>query len=142
MKRKLVTTENDVKAIVKRWFDKWTAWSYAPIQNGMGVHGIPDRVGCVPIVVTQEMVGKRVGLFVAVEAKRPGRRGEANAGATGLQVVNLRGILDAAGVAALADCEEDMERLFIQIEAGQAGLQAALHTGIKDQLERRISNNG
>lgn len=134
--KKLVITENDVKAIVKRWFDKLTAWSYAPIQTGMGVHGIPDRVGCVPITITQEMVGRTFGLFVAVEAKRPGRRGEENAGATGLQVVQLRGILRAAGVSALVDCAEDMERLGRQIESVTANERATL------QLETRIKNNG
>lgn len=140
MKRKLTTTENDVKAIVKRWFDKLTAWSYAPIQNGMGVHGIPDRVGCVPIVITQEMVGKTVGLFVAVEAKKPGRRGEENAGATGLQVSQLRGILAAGGLSALVDCEDDLEVLEHYIRHTQSGGDGIAWA--KQKLERRINNNG
>ena len=134
--KKLIVTENDVKAIVKRWFDKLTAWSYAPIQTGLGAHGIPDRVGCVPVVITQEMVGRTFGLFVAVEAKRPGRRGEMNAGATGLQVMQLRDIIAAAGLAALVDCVEDMERLSRQIESPTAIVRAAL------QLETRINNRG
>ncbi len=108
MVKKLVETENDVKKLVKKVFDDRLAWSYAPIQTGMGVHGIPDRVGCVPVQITPEMVGSVVGLFVAVEAKRPGRRGEKNAGATGQQVDQLRGIIDAGGIAMLADGEEDI----------------------------------
>ena len=107
MVKKLVETENDVKKLVKKVFDDALAWSYAPIQTGMGVHGIPDRVGCVPVRITPEMVGSVVGLFVAVEAKRPGRRGEKNAGATGQQVDQLRGIIDAGGIAVLVDSEAD-----------------------------------
>lgn len=104
---KLIENENDVKALVKKEYDRAGAWSYAPIQTGMGVHGIPDRIGCVPVTITPEMVGQRVGLFVAVESKRPGRRGEKNAGASGQQVDILHDILDAGGVAMLADGEED-----------------------------------
>lgn len=107
MVKKLVETENDVKKLVKKVFDDAFAWSYAPIQNGMGVHGIPDRIGCVPVRITPEMVGSVVGLFVAVEAKRPGRRGEKNAGATGQQIDQLRSIIDAGGIAMLVDGEAD-----------------------------------
>jgi hypothetical protein len=48
-----------------------------------------------------------VGLFVTIEAKRPGRRGEKNAGATGQQIDQMRSIIDAGGIAMLADGEED-----------------------------------
>ena len=111
MVKKLIETENDVKKIVEKVFDDALAWSYAPIQNGMGVHGIPDRVGCVPVRITPEMVGSVVGIFVAVEAKRPGRRGEKNAGATGQQIDQITGIIDAGGIAMLADGADDAERL-------------------------------
>lgn len=115
MVKKLVETENDVKKLVKKVFDDALAWSYAPIQTGMGVHGIPDRVGCVPVRITPEMVGSVVGLFVAVEAKRPGRRGEKNAGATGQQVDQLRGIVDAGGIAMMADGQDDADVLAITL---------------------------
>ena len=119
MIKKLVETENDVKKIVKKVFDDALAWSYAPIQTGMGVHGIPDRVGCVPVRITPEMVGSVVGLFVAVEAKRPGRRGEKNAGATGQQVDQLRGIIDAGGVAMMADGADDIALLYHELRSLQ-----------------------
>lgn len=67
------TPEAPVKRFVKEWFDSLTAWHYAPVQNGLGVVGIPDRVGCVPVTITPDMVGKTVGLFVAVECKAPGK---------------------------------------------------------------------
>src|SRR5574341_898065 len=108
---KFSTSENDVKALVKKWYDARLAWSYAPIQTGMGEHGIPDRVGCLPIVVTQEMVGKKIGLFVAVEAKKPGRRGERNAGANAVQCTRLRDIVKVNGIAALVDGTHDLDWL-------------------------------
>lgn len=111
MVKKVITTENDVKKLVKKVFDDAGAWSYAPIQTGMGAHGIPDRVGCVPVRVTHAMVGSVVGVFVAVEAKRPGRRGEKNAGATGQQVDQLQNIIDAGGIAMMVDGEIDAEDL-------------------------------
>lgn len=95
-------TENDVKALVKRWFDEHGAWHYAPIQNGMGVHGIPDRIGCVPIVVTEAMVGKRIGMFVAVECKAPHRINEKDGGMSKHQANNIRAIDEAGGIGLVA----------------------------------------
>lgn len=100
-------TENDVKALVKDWFEG--GWSYAPIQTGMGEHGIPDRIGCLPIVIAPEDVGKMFGLFVAVECKRPGRRGEKDRGCTKNQVSNIESIVDAGGVAFVCDRKEDLD---------------------------------
>ena len=137
---KLIETENDVKALVKKVLDNVGAWSYAPIQTGMGVHGIPDRIACVPVTVTQDMVGKRVGLFVAIEAKRPGRRGEKNAGATGQQLDILREILTTGGVAMLVDGQEDTDFL--------AGVLQSLDSSPFDSVEwqamldRRVKKNG
>lgn len=105
--RKTLQSENDVKALVKKWFDARGAWHYAPIQNGMGVAGIHDRIGCVPITITPEMVGKRFGLFVSVESKRPGRRTEKDRGMSAKQREHLTSILAAGGVALVCDGGED-----------------------------------
>ncbi len=111
-----IETENHVKdKIVKPWYDRRGAWHYAPSQNGLGVQGIHDRIGCVPVVVTPEMVGKRIGLFVSVEAKAPGRRGEKDRGMSKHQANNLRAIIDAGGFAACCDSFEDIEYLERQI---------------------------
>ena len=103
-----MATENQVKARVKRWLDARDAWHYAPIQNGLGVHGIHDRIACVPIVVTPAMVGKTVGLFVSVEAKRPGRRNESDRGMSKHQAMNFHQINNAGGVSIVCDGEEDL----------------------------------
>ncbi len=104
-------TENDVKALVKKWFDEQHAWSYAPIQNGLGVHGIHDRIGCLPVMVTPAMVGKKIGLFVSVEAKKPGRRGEELRGMSRHQYNNMVDILSAWGLSIVCDGQEDLDGL-------------------------------
>ena len=112
-----IETENHVKALVKDWYEARNSWSYAPIQNGLGEHGIPDRIGCVPVVVTAEMVGKRVGLFVAVESKAPGRRGEKNRGMTANQALKISDIRDAGGLAICCDGVDDLHTLNREIDA-------------------------
>ena len=130
---KLGTSENDVKAMVLKALKALGAWSFAPIQNGMGVHGIPDRIACVPIEITQAMVGKTIGVFAAVESKRPGRRGEKLGGVKGHQVDQLYGILDAGGYASVVDCEDDMGWLVYVM-----GRQDLLHSPtLKNLLESR-----
>lgn len=108
---KKLESENDVKALVKKWFDDHGAWSYAPIQNGLGVHGIHDRIGVIPVTVTPAMVGKRVGLFVSVESKRPGRRGEEFRGMSRHQYNNMVDILSASGLSIVCDGEGDIDGL-------------------------------
>ena len=41
----------------RNWPENPTGWFYMPVQNGMGVTGIPDFIGCYK------------GVFLAVEAK-------------------------------------------------------------------------
>ena len=108
---KQIKTENDVKALVKQWFDDRNAWHYAPIQNGLGVHGIHDRIGCAPIIVTPDMVGMGLGLFVSIEAKKPGRRAEPDRGMSKHQIGNLLGIRAARGMSICCDGPEDLQSL-------------------------------
>lgn len=114
-KKRKLETENHVKALVKDYFDSLGAWSYAPIQNGLGVHGIHDRIACVPVVIQPWMVGLTIGCFASVECKKPGRRGEHNRGLSAAQFDNLRDILGARGASVVCDGYEDLlnfERLF------------------------------
>ena len=68
-------------------------WSFAPVQSGMGAHGIPDILACVPTLITQEDVGKTMGRFVAIEAKISPNK------TTPLQDYQLEGIAAASGKA-------------------------------------------
>lgn len=137
MKRLNGPTEDDVKSLTKKWFDGLNAWSYAPIQRGMGVHGIPDRVGCVPVKITQEMVGMTVGLFVAPECKKPGRRLEVLGGLEPSQKLQLDGILDASGVGALVDGQLDLDSLTRTMVELRQGRKIA-----REVFARRIGDNG
>lgn len=56
------TPEGKVKAAVKKLLRERGIWFYMPVQNGMGVVGIPDFVCCWG------------GRFLAVETKAPGKR--------------------------------------------------------------------
>ena len=103
--------EGDVKALVQDWFNDHDGWHYAPVQSGLGVHGIHDRLGCVPIVVTPEMVGKRIGLFVSVESKKPGRRGEKHRGMSQHQFDHMNAINEAGGISICCDGKEDLAGL-------------------------------
>ena len=114
---KKITTENDVKTLVHDWYKARNAFSWATVQNGMGIHGIHDRTGVVPVIVTPEMVGKRIGLFVSVEAKRPGRRNEQDRGMSKHQVIFMvgedgkGGVIGAGGVSICCDGQEDLDTL-------------------------------
>lgn len=99
--------ENKVKTMVKEWYDQRKAWHYAATQSGLGTSGIHDRVGSVPITITQDMVGKTFGLFVSVESKRPGRRAEKNRGMSPAQHAHMIAILETGGVAICCDGGED-----------------------------------
>lgn len=67
------TPEGKVKAACRKKFIEAGYWYYFPVQNGFGRVGIPDVIGCKPVTITQEMVGKTFGLFFAVETKAPGK---------------------------------------------------------------------
>lgn len=67
----MTTPEGKVKDKIKKFMKDLfpTAWQFMPVQNGFGTHGVPDHIYCVPIVITQEMVGETVGMFIGIEAK-------------------------------------------------------------------------
>lgn len=108
---KNLVSENDVKAVVKKWYEGMQAWSYAPVQSGLGVHGIADRVGVIPVTITPAMVGKKVGILVAVESKRPGRRGEPRRGMSQHQYDHMVDIKAAGGFSICCDGYEDLAEL-------------------------------
>lgn len=90
--------EAKIKKKVLAWIKKEHpgAWHYAPVQHGMGQSGIPDRICCIPFVVTPDMVGTKVGLFIAIEVKAKGQK------PTPLQKDQLSNIQRAGGVSLVA----------------------------------------
>lgn len=56
-----MTPEGKLKKEVKRVLDKHKVWYYMPVQNGMGVTGIPDFVCC------------DGGRFIGIETKALGK---------------------------------------------------------------------
>lgn len=112
---KLLKSEDHVKDLLKRWWDYVNGWHYAPIQTAMGVHGIHDRLGGVPITITPDMVGHTLCVLVSTEAKKPGRRGQKNRGMSTGQHDNWRDINAAHGFAACIDGLDDIKALHLRI---------------------------
>ena len=65
------TPEGRVKKNIKKWMKKVfpTAFFFMPRQSGFGSNGIPDHIYCVPVAITDEMVGLTLGVFIGIEAK-------------------------------------------------------------------------
>jgi ribosomal protein S19 len=124
-------SEPKVKAGISAWLKSIGAWFFMPVQTGMGVGGIHDFIACVPVVITPEMVGKRLGLFVSVEAKESGlvanlralhergRTMHAHIAKDGVFISNrplqswqADGIHDASGKAFIADDAEQLNADF------------------------------
>jgi ribosomal protein S19 len=70
-KKPVPRKESFVKKAVKNVLRQWGCYQFWPVQTGLGAATL-DCIACVPIRVTQDMVGKTLGAFVAIEAKREG----------------------------------------------------------------------
>lgn len=112
-----VTPEGSVKAAVKAVLKRFQLWFYMPVQNGMGVVGIPDIIGCQPYTIKPEDVGRTVGLFVAIECKAPGKLANVSAN----QERQLNGIRAAGGIAVVVDGAIKVEELLDEKRNGRSG---------------------
>lgn len=81
------TPEGKVKDAVKKWLKERNVWYYMPMQNGMGVVGIPDFLCCWK------------GQFIAIETKAPGKRDSTTAN----QNARLKEISDVDGISIVVD---------------------------------------
>lgn len=70
-----------------------------PLRAGL-CEGSSDLIGWTSVVITPEMVGRRVAIFTAVEVKKPGGK------ATAEQLNFLQRVQDAGGIAVLGFDEE------------------------------------
>jgi hypothetical protein len=86
-------------------------WSYMPVQTGFGQHGIPDHIFCVPITITEEMVGAELGAFVAIEAKTETGK------LSRFQTIQLQAIEAAGGIAEVVyGIGDSLERALTRIK--------------------------
>ena len=65
--------ESAVKKEVKEMLKGLSAWQFMPVQSGRGIQGVPDHLACVPIKITEDMVGETIGAFVGIEDKQLGK---------------------------------------------------------------------
>lgn len=104
----MATPEGKVKAAVKRWLADKGWWYCMPATGGYGSSGVPDILGCRPVVVTPEMVGSTMGAFFAIETKAKGKR----TNTTSLQDRQIMGIHQAGGAAVVIDDVAQLEGAF------------------------------
>ena len=102
-----MTPEGKVKNAVRKVLSDHQCYWFFPVQNGMGRTGIPDVIGCIPTVITPDMVGKTFGQFIAVETKSFGKKSLSNASRN--QQRELQAIAEKGGLAILADRPETVE---------------------------------
>lgn len=79
------------------------------MKNPRKVQGAPegtsDIIGCTPVMVTQSMVGQRVGVFTAIEVKRP----KGNVKSSQLNFIDV--VKRMGGIAGVARSPEDAVRI-------------------------------
>lgn len=91
-----ITPEGRVKASVKILLKKAGAYYHCPVQNGMGAPALDFHV-CLPVKITQAMVGKTMGLYLGIETKAPGKK------PTARQLLTIKEITAAHGEVAIID---------------------------------------
>lgn len=92
----MATPEGKVKEQVRRFLKEQRVWYYQPVQNGMGVVGIPDFVCCWH------------GRFLGIETKAPGKRGDTTAN----QKRVLQEIADHGGYSLVVDDVAQLKEFF------------------------------
>lgn len=68
------TPEGYEKDDICKYLVSQTAWHFRPFMSGYGKSGVPDIVACVPMTITADMVGMRVGVFTSIEVKREDKK--------------------------------------------------------------------
>lgn len=81
-----------------------------PIMLGWLVDGSPDWIGYQAVTVSQSMVGKRIAVFVGIEAKRADKIPRVSKE----QETFLNALTDAGGISGVARSAEDCEVAFLR----------------------------
>jgi hypothetical protein len=102
--------EKTVDKHVQAFWRKLGGWCFKVHGNEFTGAGIPDIVGCVPITITQEMVGKTVGFFVALEDKR-----DEDAEASLIQLQTIEEIKAAKGYSRVVHSKEEGKAALLEV---------------------------
>lgn len=94
------TPEGKVKKQVREFLRKHGIWFYQPVQNGMGVVGIPDFICCWK------------GHFIAIETKAPGKLSHVTAN----QQRVLNDIREHGGLALVVDSVDSLQVVLDTLE--------------------------
>ena len=70
--------------------------------------GSSDLIGWTPITITEDMVGKKIAVFTAIEVKL-NKNGKYKA--TDLQKAFISAVRNNGGYAGVADCKQDLEEI-------------------------------
>lgn len=87
------------------------------VEYGLGP-GTSDLIGWKPVTVTQDMVGKRLAVFVAVEVKKPGHKTSKER--LEQQLNFLHRVVEAGGIGVMCDDETKAAQLVEQSFTGKA----------------------
>ena len=64
------TPESFEKDAITKLLKGTRIWSFRPYSAGFGKSGVSDIIGCIPVTITADMVGREIGVFFAAEVKR------------------------------------------------------------------------
>lgn len=102
----VLTPEGRVKRNIRAYLDEIGAYVFMPVQMGYGQKTL-DYLCCVPTLVTPAMVGRRIGVFVAPEAKAPGKE------ATKFQLLTIADVQRAGGISFVAYGANDVQQALV-----------------------------
>lgn len=77
----------------------------ARLTYGVGPNGSSDWIGYKVVTITPAMVGSKVAVFTAIEAKREGEKASPD------QLEFMLGIVRDGGISGVASSEDDLERI-------------------------------
>jgi hypothetical protein len=93
------TPEAYEKDDICKYLVSLAAWHFRPFMAGYGKSGVSDIIACIPVTITPEMVGMRIGVFCGIEVKRDGKE------LTALQNERMTEIKDSGGFAVWGTAE-------------------------------------